>query len=192
MADRNNKRGNAEEYISPNRAGMLAGVSGEAVKQWIYGRKLPAVKLPNGYWRIKKSDLQSYLSRRKQPSRMRVLVASTDAAVANATGAAFAQAEFEVVTASNTVDALMKAVDGKPSIMFIDLSEADMHGLDLATKLRATRGFKRLPLVFVASKQDAASADMDGLLKVRAQGMLIKPIVAGDISAEIDKIFPSD
>jgi len=185
------KKDAREDYISPNRAGMIAGVSGEAVKQWIYGRKLPAVKLPNGYWRISESDLESYLARRRQPSKMRVLVASSDASLAKAARAALSDSSFDVVAASNTIDALMKAVDGKPSVIFIDLTDGNIDGLELARKLRSTRGFRRLPVVFISTKRAASGADAKGLLAVRAQGLLIKPLSGSDIAAEIGKIFPT-
>lgn len=48
-------------YLSPNDIGRMLNVTGEAVKQWIYGRKLPAVKISNGYWKVRVSDIEEFL-----------------------------------------------------------------------------------------------------------------------------------
>lgn len=53
---------NSFEMLSPNEVGRTLGVSGQCVKQWIYGGKLPAQKLPNGFFRIQHADLVAYLA----------------------------------------------------------------------------------------------------------------------------------
>ena len=182
--------GKAEDYISPNMAGKLAGVTGEAVKQWIYARKLPAVKLANGYWRISRGDLDEYLAAKDRPTKRRILVASTDRNVLKAAKSATVGKELDLVTAANMVDALMKARDSKPAVIFVDLADAAIEGLDVAKRLRSTRGFKRLPLIFLSTKEGAGRMGADDLLAMGAQGMLYKPVTSGGFSAEIDKLFP--
>ena len=49
------------KYLSPNEAGLVLGVTGEAVKYWIHQRRLPAIKLANGFYRIKVSDLVAHV-----------------------------------------------------------------------------------------------------------------------------------
>ena len=186
------KSAGAEEYLSPSEAGRIAGVTGEAVKQWIYGRKLAATKLPNGYWRISRSDLEGFLASRKGPAKRRILIASADPAVASAARSALGSDVCEITTAANKMDALMKAVDGKPAAIFIDLSDRRMDGLALAGKLRGMRGFKRLPLIFLAGGKGPPAADENGLIKLRAQGLLAKPLSGEEIAAEIEKLFPGD
>jgi hypothetical protein len=43
------RKPDVEDYLTPNQVGKELGVTGEAVKQWIYRRRLHAEKLPNGY-----------------------------------------------------------------------------------------------------------------------------------------------
>src|SRR5690349_6791729 len=62
--------------LSPNEVGEILGVTGEAVKQWIYHRRLPAVKLSNGYWRVQSTDLERFLQARQEVGKLKILVAA--------------------------------------------------------------------------------------------------------------------
>src|SRR5579864_2570815 len=62
--------------LSPNEVGEILGVTGEAVKQWIYHRRLPAVKLSNGYWRVQSADLERFLQARQEVGKLKILVAA--------------------------------------------------------------------------------------------------------------------
>ncbi len=67
-----------ERTISPNEAAEILGITGEAVKQWIYNGRLPAIKLGNGYWRIKVSDLSHFLKKRLGSPQHSVLITPCD------------------------------------------------------------------------------------------------------------------
>src|SRR6266550_2898820 len=69
-----------ERFLSPNDIGKILNVTGEAVKQWIYRRKLAAVKLANGYWKVRVADFEGFLKARTEVGRRQVLV--TDGAKA--------------------------------------------------------------------------------------------------------------
>lgn len=43
--------------MSPNMAGAMIGVTGEAIKQWIYHGRMKTARLPNGYHAIKPEHL---------------------------------------------------------------------------------------------------------------------------------------
>jgi excisionase family DNA binding protein len=59
----------ANQCLSPNEAARILGITGEAVKAYIYQHRLPAIKLANGYWRIKKTDLENFIKMRITRSR---------------------------------------------------------------------------------------------------------------------------
>ncbi len=56
----------------------MLGITGEAVKQWVYLGRLPAIKLQNGYWRIKVTDLSKFLEARLGSPKHTVLVGQSD------------------------------------------------------------------------------------------------------------------
>ena len=64
----------SERYLSPNEAGRILNVTGEAVKQWVYHRRLPATKLSNGYWKIKVQDLEDFIKARRNLGQKKIMV----------------------------------------------------------------------------------------------------------------------
>ena len=74
----------SERFLSPNDIGKILNVTGECVKQWIYHRRLPAVKLANGFWKVKVSDFEAFLKARYAAVRRQVLlIANQSADLAN-------------------------------------------------------------------------------------------------------------
>lgn len=183
------KHDKAEEYVSPNRAAALAGVTGEAVKQWIYARKLPASKLPNGYWRIALADLHACLKARKGPGARRVLLASSDARLAGHARRAAAALGYPFISAVNRVDALLKAKDSRPAAILIDLDDPAIGGVSLAQGLRATKGFRSMPFILISTREALRQLSQGEILRTAAQGLLHKPASAEAIEAELRKLF---
>ena len=60
MTPRRHKAYRPNGCVSPNEAGRLLGVSGEAVKYHIRAGRLRAAKARNGYWWIRLEDLDSF------------------------------------------------------------------------------------------------------------------------------------
>lgn len=47
--------------LTPAQAGELIGVSGNTIKRWVEERRLAALKLPNGYLRFRRSDIDEFM-----------------------------------------------------------------------------------------------------------------------------------
>jgi predicted site-specific integrase-resolvase len=47
--------------LSPNEVGRKLGITGEAVKNWIYNGRLKAAKADNGYYWVREADLKEFL-----------------------------------------------------------------------------------------------------------------------------------
>jgi CheY-like chemotaxis protein len=176
-----------EEYLSPNAVGRELGISGEAVKQWIYRRRLPATKLPNGYWRISRSDLDRFLRERREGARQRILLVGTSAA---AMAADFEARGFHPLVAQNPVDAVVRATDGKPSAAVIDLVSLGEGGWAAAEKLRATKGARRLPVLLVAAAgREADPEAMDRAVALGIQGYLCGPAGPDEVMDAVEGLI---
>src|SRR5882757_7321263 len=114
-----------ERFLSPNDIGKILNVTGEAVKQWIYRRKLPAVKLANGYWKIKVADFEGFLKARTEIGQRQILI--TDGRCSGTTEVMKAVGELghQSVLAHNYSDALLKALDHLPAMFVICISPND-------------------------------------------------------------------
>ena len=65
---------NGTQLLKPREAAQILGVSFSTLKQWIYGKKLRAVKTAGGHHRIPRTEIDRYLHRageRPGPGRRR-------------------------------------------------------------------------------------------------------------------------
>lgn len=51
----------AIKFVSPREAGRLLGVETSTIYAWIRTGRLPAYRLPSGYFRIREVDVQAFL-----------------------------------------------------------------------------------------------------------------------------------
>lgn len=63
MAKNKNDRSSAEVLLRPRDAAVQLQISYPTIKQWIYHRKLRAVKTPGGHYRIPQSEIDRLLYR---------------------------------------------------------------------------------------------------------------------------------
>ena len=178
----------SERYLSPNDIGKILNVTGEAVKQWIYHRRLPAVKLANGYWKVKISDFENFLRARHEVGRRRVLITDSKAGSMGEVVQVVEELGHQAVTAHNYADALLKSLDHYPAMFVINLSLKDIEPWKLAEKIRATKALRKFPILLVADT-DLSDADAERALKLSAQGFLKRPVESGDLSKEIERIL---
>ncbi|MGD0089673.1 MAG: response regulator [Planctomycetota bacterium] len=178
----------SERYLSPNDVGTILGITGEAVKQWIYHRRLPAVKLANGYWKVRVSDFETFLKARHDVGRRRILLIDTQEGIMKDVAPIIEQMEHTAVSARNIADALLKATDLHPALLIIDCSAIETEPWKLAEKIRTTKNLKKVPLLLLASS-DLSPADEEQALKLEAQGFLKRPVAPEILTQEIQRIL---
>jgi CheY-like chemotaxis protein len=177
-----------ERFLSPNEIGKILNVTGEAVKQWIYHRRLPAVKLANGYWKVRVADFEAFLKARHEVGKRRVLVTDTRNGSMSDVVQTVEELGHQAVVAHNYADALLKSLDHYPALFVINLSIKDVEPWKLAEKIRATKALRKFPILFVA-ESDLSDSDAERALKLSAQGFLKRPVDKSTLSAEIERIM---
>lgn len=178
-----------DAYISPNEAGLALGITGEAVKQWIYHRRLPATKLPNGYWNIRVGDFKAYIRSRVDASSQRILLADADESSAVEVQKFIEDLGHKCVLAGNTMDAILKASDVFPAIVIVNMSCPGIDGWKIVSKLRGKGGCVRnVPILLISSKAET-DEEMDRALELNVQGFLRKPLDGKQFKREIDRIL---
>jgi len=177
-----------ERFLSPNDIGRILNVTGEAVKQWIYRRKLPAVKLANGYWKVKVADFEGFLKARTEITRRQVLITdggnSGSSEIVNAVEALGLQA----VLAHNYSDALLKSLDQLPAIFVICIAPNDPDCWKFAAKVRSNKSLRSFPILFIGGKS-ISDADTERAVQFYAQGILARPLDTAVVKQEIERIF---
>jgi excisionase family DNA binding protein len=141
-----------EETLSPNQVGTILGITGEAVKQWIYTRRLPAVKLGNGYWKVKKEDLEQYISSKsKAPSRV-VLFASPNKDNKELIDRAISSHGCNLVQAITFTEAVLKATAQYPTALIVDLDHTDF-AWKLVEYIRKTKSLSRTSIALLCNAE---------------------------------------
>lgn len=158
-----------KETLSPNEAARILNITGEAVKQWIYHGRLPAVKLPNGYWRIKHADLAAYLERTQTAAQVLTL-AGSGGAVHTALAAVAKELDLVYSTVSGTAAALKQFQNQAPNLLVVDM-DGFKDGWKLIRKVRATSDFGS-PKVLLLSRKGLSDRDTDYALRLGANACL--------------------
>ncbi|HEY3324677.1 MAG TPA: hypothetical protein VGP72_29770 [Planctomycetota bacterium] len=178
----------ADRFLSPNDIGKILNVTGEAVKQWIYQRRLPAVKLANGYWKVKVADFESFWRARHEVGRRRVLITvGTDDAMSDVVQVV-EELGHQPITTSNYADALLKSLDHHPAMFIINCSAREIDPWKLAAKIRGTKALRNVPILLMASS-DLAETDAERALELSAQGFVKRPSTADAIKLEVERIL---
>jgi len=182
----NTKIATTDRYVSPNEAAKILNVTGECIKQWIYHRRLPAIKLSNGYWKISITDLERFITAKGKPDNRRVLFYDRPGAIQQATSSALQNDGYEVIVANNPMDALLKAVDLVPGLFLINISLGG--GWELIKKVRESRHIRRLPLLAIT--EDPFDGDkLNDAMKLEIQGVLQSPYNTDDILREVKLVI---
>lgn len=94
-------------------------------------------------------------------------------------------AGYTVITATNGVEAIEKAKDENPDIIFMDIIMQQMDGYQACRKITHNNSTKDIPIVFVTGKKEKADrmwAEMQG-----GKAFLHKPFTPEQIIEQINK-----
>lgn len=172
----------ASDTLSPNQVGEMLGITGEAVKQWIYTRKLAAVRMPNGYWRINRTDLQTFLVERQKGVLPRLLAFVRDQTWTTLKSSQVTD-HYLTLRANNYADAILKIASWKPTIAIVDIDHLHPDGWrTLKHKVRAPHY-----LAVTANVQDDETVLR--LVEAGVAGSLVPSASAQDFVAQCQTLW---
>jgi excisionase family DNA binding protein len=176
-----------DRALSPIEAGRVLGVASEAVKQWIYKRRLPAIKLSNGHWRIAVTDLESFIKKQQQVTKRKILLAGGNLGTLENRAKELEDAGNDVLIAQGLADALLKALDHYPVLYVIDLTNWN-EGWALAERIRSSRNIRNSHILFL-TKGNLKDSEIGRALDLRIQGCLNCDIKAKVLKQEVEKLL---
>ena len=173
-----------EQSLTREQVAEVMGLGVDEVKQWIYQRRLPAVKLANGNWRVRKSDLERFLQARLKETKYRLMVVGTDAETLKTMNQALDPRRYEVLVTNLAADALLKIRDLRPSLIVVDV--AWEHGWQLIEEIHAARGSRPIPVLVVDGSM--GEVDVDRAAHLDVKGCLNKPLSGPALAQQITSI----
>jgi two-component system KDP operon response regulator KdpE len=115
---------------------------------------------------------------------VRVLVIDDEEQIRRALSSILRSRHYDLETAANGEEGLIKAIDKPPDIVILDLSLPDMHGIEVCRELRS---WTSVPILILSVH--AAEADKIAALDEGADDYLTKPFSAGELLARVRALF---
>jgi len=105
-------------------------------------------------------------------------------------GEALKQQGYDVITASNGIMALEKAVAEKPDLVILDRQMPGMNGLEVCKNIRETAGLRDVPVIFLTG-QDSKPEIMQGYSE-GANEYITKPFNLNELIETVANLLSND
>ncbi|HET9741464.1 MAG TPA: response regulator [Terriglobales bacterium] len=117
---------------------------------------------------------------------IKILLADDSTTAQNMGKKILSEAGHDVVTVSNGAAAAKKIAEIHPDLVLLDVFMPGYTGLELCEKLRNAAGTSKLPVLLTVGRMEPYNAQ-DGA-RVRADGVIVKPFEASDLTAAVDRL----
>jgi two-component system alkaline phosphatase synthesis response regulator PhoP len=97
------------------------------------------------------------------------------------------QEGYEIITASNGLEGIRKALRESPDLVILDVMLPGMDGFEICYRLRSEPATSNLPILMFSAK--AQEIDKDTGIKVGADDYLTKPSAPADIIIHVEKLL---
>jgi two-component system, cell cycle response regulator DivK len=124
---------------------------------------------------------------KQKPEKRRVLVVDDYPDAREMYGEYLEYCGFEVVQASNGMEALQAALDASPDIILMDLSLPVMDGWEATRRLKADKRTASIPVVALTGH--ALAGISEGAKKAGCDAFVTKPCLPEDLVKEIQKVL---
>ena len=111
---------------------------------------------------------------------MKILIADDDPQIIRALRVTLGARGYDIVTASNGVDALNQAISHHPDLVMLDLGMPGLNGIEV---IEGLRGWTQVPILVVSGRADAA--DKVAALDAGADDYVTKPFSAEELLARV-------
>ncbi len=102
----------------------------------------------------------------------KVLVVDDEVRTLRLMEAMLVPAGYEVILAENGTEAISKAIMTSPDVILLDVMMPGMDGFEVASKLRANRQTKDIPIVTSVKGNKSQAAEILGISRARLRRIL--------------------
>jgi excisionase family DNA binding protein len=184
----------------PYTTGQIASlchVTINAVKKWIASGKLSAYRTPGGHYRVKRDDFREFISRFRLhikeelfPTRKRILIVDDEPNVLSFLKDAIESrddgAKFEVETAGDGYDALIKVGHFHPDLLVLDIRMPRIDGFEVCRRLREDRSMRPIRILGITAY---GRDDMEKIIECGADNCLSKPVRLKEFQKNVEKLL---
>ncbi len=117
----------------------------------------------------------------------KILVIEDDPATQRLVSYSLKHEGYEVITASNGLDGMRKALGESPDLVILDVMLPGMDGFEICYRLKSDPATAKMPILMFSAK--AQEIDRDTGAKVGADAYLTKPSAPADILSNVEKLL---
>ncbi|MBI5894205.1 MAG: response regulator [Deltaproteobacteria bacterium] len=174
-----------------------------AVKKWIYTNKIKAFLTPGGHYRIKPQDFKEFLKKYKMPlaegifpsiSHHKILIVDDSPHIVEFIKSAVSSMgiggtggnKYEIETAGDGYEALIKVGDFKPNLLILDIRMPRIDGNEVCKRIRQNPKTRHIKILAVTAfgKEDA-----ENIIKSGADGYLLKPLNLRELRDKVKEMI---
>jgi two-component system, OmpR family, alkaline phosphatase synthesis response regulator PhoP len=117
----------------------------------------------------------------------KILVIEDDPATSRLVDYSLRHEGYQVISASNGLEGLRKAISESPDLVILDVMLPGMDGFEICHRLRSEPATAQLPILMFSAK--AQEIDKDTGIKVGADEYLTKPAAPSEIVSRVEKLL---
>jgi len=126
-----------------------------------------------------------------EEKKIKVLLAEDEEFISRAYKDGFERAGFEVITAFDGEEAVIKTRENKPDVMLLDLVMPVKTGFEVLRELRADKNFADMPILVLSNLSQ--ESDIEESKKLGATDFLVKSnMTLQEVIAKIKQYAPPD
>ncbi len=185
-----------EKPYTTGEVASMSHVTINAVKKWINSGKLPAFRTPGGHFRINREDFREFIDKFKFKLReellndkSKVLITDDEPQILEfITDALIAKDkdEFEIETASDGYEALIKVGEFMPDLLIIDIRMPRIDGIEVCKRLRKQESTKNIKILAITA---FGQEEKGNVLAAGADQCLLKPLRLDELHRAVDRLL---
>lgn len=117
----------------------------------------------------------------------KILVIEDDPATLRLVDYSLKQEGYEIITASNGLEGIRKALKESPDLVILDVMLPGMDGFEICYRLKSEPVTAKLPILMFSAKAQEIDKDMG--IKVGADDYLTKPSAPANIITHVEKLL---
>lgn len=130
------------------------------------------------------------MTQQDENSRKTILAVDDDPFIRKMFQSILGSKGFRVITANDGIEAISKATEDKPDLIFLDIMMPNMDGFLALEKLRNTEETKLIPVIIATARADSAS--LLQAIKLGANDFIAKPFTKAMIMRKIRFALPPE
>ena len=180
-------------YLTTGQAARHCQVSIPALKGWIRSGRLTAFKTPGGHSRIELGEFQRFLQKHGMPvypvasPTSRILIVDDEPLIIDLFVELLSRDPrgFNLETATNGYDALIKVGSFKPSVLILDVVMPELDGVEVCRRLKEDPETRRIKILGVTGYPESVPE----LIAAGADACLTKPLNLRKMEPELERLL---